>query len=81
LIKQMVEHHILDQTVCLHVGSTCSQNLLQFMELLTGHGRIEVNVDMDSLIAQASCAEQNGGNTDVCKVKVGPLKAGSCSSF
>ena len=44
-------------------------NMVQFLKLLTKHGRIEVNVDMNSLIAQASCAERDGGNTDVCKVR------------
>ena len=33
------------------------------LELLTEHRQIDVKVDMHSLIAQASCAEQNGGNT------------------
>lgn len=33
------------------------------LELLTEHRKIDVKVDMRSLIAQASCAEQNGGNT------------------
>jgi hypothetical protein len=28
-------------------------------------GKSKGNVEMDSLIAQASCAEQNGGDTDV----------------
>lgn len=53
----------------------------QVAGLLTKHEEIEVNFDMDSLIAQASCAEQNGGNTDVCKVEFHMLRASSCSSF
>lgn len=47
--------------------------MVQLLELLTEHRRNEVDVDMDSLIAQASCAEQNGGNTVVCNVKFGLL--------
>jgi hypothetical protein len=53
----------------------------QVVELPTEHKETKVNFDMNSLIAQASCAEQNGGNTDVCKVKFGMLRASSCSSF
>lgn len=44
-------------------GTARLGTLVSFLGLLTGHGQINVDLVMNSLIA--SCAEQNGGDTDV----------------
>jgi hypothetical protein len=56
----MIEHHILDQTEWLNVWWTAQFGTqVNFLGLLTKMDKVKVNVDMDSLMAQASCAEQN----------------------
>jgi hypothetical protein len=54
----MIEHHILDQTERLNIWWT-AQFGTQIKGLLTKMDEVKVKVDMNSLMAQASCAEQN----------------------
>lgn len=60
MIESVIEHHILDQTEWLNIWWTAQFGMqLNFLGLLTKMDKVKVNVDMDSLMAQASCAEQN----------------------